>query len=138
MCEKLIFVFPLKFSDADLLNYILTQMTPPPLVSISWRWGCWFKTFGCLLLIYKLIILNCPYQLYHFYSEDSTHFFRLNAHITYTNNWIILIWKCCCSWAFRSKRSMKMNDASSRSHFFFTVYISGKNEVCFFYDLGAR
>uniref|UniRef100_A0A7N2MHA9 Kinesin-like protein n=1 Tax=Quercus lobata TaxID=97700 RepID=A0A7N2MHA9_QUELO len=30
--------------------------------------------------------------------------------------------------ARRSKRSMKMNDASSRSHFFFTVYIRGKNE----------
>nr|POE97134.1 kinesin-like protein kin-14h [Quercus suber] len=30
--------------------------------------------------------------------------------------------------ARRSKRSMKMNDAASRSHFFFTVYIHGKNE----------
>ena len=28
-----------------------------------------------------------------------------------------------------------MNDAASRSHFFFTAYIHGKNEVCFCYDL---
>ena len=39
---------------------------------------------------------------------------------------IILIRKCYCSRAFRSKHSMKMNDASSRSHFFFTVYIRRK------------
>ena len=48
---------------------------------------------------------------------------------------IIFVQKCCCSWAFRSKRSLKMNDAASRSHFFFTAYIHGKNEVCFCYDL---